>query len=155
MPQVKVWCQRMGCDVSYATHFSQAPLLSQPPTTLTSSLSIAAHKKRIWPTLSRYYQKRGCLRSLEAPMPILFRGCRAFLRRHRGRMQRRTIREILVDRPRGVELSSEPPQHFPTVEERMEDIRSAFSTVATHYWPRRSALRECRLPLYLRLLHRL
>ena len=95
----------MGWDVSYATHFSQAPLLSQLPDDLdVVFVYCCTQEAHMAYALSRYYQKRGCLTVLGGPMPILFRGCRAFLRRHRGCLQKLLIREILVDRPRGVEL---------------------------------------------------
>ena len=128
MPQVvKVWCQRMGCDVSYATHFSQAPLLSQLPDDLdVVFVYCCTQEAHMAYALSRYYQKRGCLTVLGGPHAHSFpEDAERFFDVIVGACNEELIREILVDRPRGVELSSEPPQHFPTVEERMEDIRSA------------------------------
>ena len=76
--------------------------------------------------LSRFYQQRGCLTVLGGPHAHSFpEDAERFFDVIVGACNEELIREILVDRPRGVELSSEPPKHFPTVQERMEDIRNA------------------------------
>ena len=102
MPQVvKVWCQRMGCDVSYATHFSQAPLLSQLPDDLdVVFVYCCTQEAHMAYALSRYYQKRGCLTVLGGPHAHSFpEDAERFFDVIVGACNEELIREILVDRP--------------------------------------------------------
>ena len=128
MPQViKVWCQRLGCDVSYATHFSQTNLLTQLPEDLdVLFVYCCSQEAHMAYALSRLYQRRGTLTVLGGPHAHSFpEDASRFFDVIVGSCNEALIEEILRDRPRGVELSSDPPKHFPTVEERIEDIKQA------------------------------
>ena len=128
MPQVvKVWCQRLGCDAFYATHFSQTSLLKQLPSDLdVLFVYCCTQEAHMAYAVSRYYQDRGTLTVLGGPHAHSFpEDASRFFDVLVGSCNEELIGQIIRDRPRGVELSSKPPVAFPSVEERIEDIESA------------------------------
>ena len=128
MPQViKVWCQRLGCDVSYATHFSQTDMFTQLPRDLdVLFVYCCTQEAHMAYALSRDYQSRGTLTVLGGPHAHSFpEDASRFFDVIVGSCNETLIEEIIKDRPKGVEVTSDPPEHFPSVEERIEDIKDA------------------------------
>lgn len=128
MPQViKVWAQRLGCQVSYATHYSQANILTQLPDDLDILfVYCCTQEAHMAYALSRFYQKRGALTVLGGPHAHSFpEDAERFFDVIVGSCNEELLGQIIRERPRNVSVSSDPPEFFPSVEERIEDIKDA------------------------------
>jgi radical SAM superfamily enzyme YgiQ (UPF0313 family) len=132
MPQaVSLWSRCRGHETFYATYWGQADPKSLLPDDLdVVFLSAYTSASTLACALARLYRAQGVLTVLGGPhakgfpedalrfFDVVVQDC-----------DRKLVEEILVDRPRGVVVSSSRPlRTVPTVEERLPEIATA------HFW---------------------
>ncbi|HME68319.1 MAG TPA: radical SAM protein, partial [Myxococcota bacterium] len=129
MPQaVAVWSRRRGHQTFYATYWGQADPKSLLPDDLdVVFLSAHTSASALAYALARLFRREGTLTVLGGPHAKGFpEDALRFFDVVVAECDRMLVEEILVDRPRGVVVSSPRPlSEVPTVEERLPELEKA------------------------------
>jgi hypothetical protein len=130
MPQaVSVWCRQLGHEVHYATYWGQCDPLDLMPRDI-EFLFIAAYTQSsaLASALSAYFRKNGVLTAIGGPHARSFpTDCTRFFDFTVKDCDKALVDDLLAGRvDRGTVVSSgRPLTEFPSVEERMPEIRIA------------------------------
>ena len=130
MPQVvSVWCRELGHEVDYATYYGQADPLSLLPDDLdVVFISASTQASALAYALAKLYRRRGVLTVAGGPHAKCFPDdCQRFFDLTVTQCDRDLIDDILSDRidPPAIVAAARPLRSFPTVEERLPEIRTA------------------------------
>lgn len=130
MPQVvSVWCRELGHDVSYATYYGQADPLSLLPDDLdVVFISASTQASALAYALAKLYRRQGVLTVAGGPHAKCFPSdCQRFFDLTVTQCDRELIDDILSGRvdPPAIIAAARPLRSFPSVEERLPEIRTA------------------------------
>ncbi len=130
MPQVvSVWCRELGHDVTYATYYGQADPASLLPNDLDIVfISASSQASALAYALAKLYRRQGALTVVGGPHAKCFPDdCARFFDLTVTSCDRELVSDVLAGRydPPAIVAAGRPLRSFPTIEERLPEIRTA------------------------------